>query len=282
MANVLTNLSDYQFWRDEKLAKAASKLDPCIVDIHNPLTLTTAEKSKIQSLCQQNNFALIQTQTQADYSHAIVHLNQQLGLKAYDRHLFVNNDTLAHITPTSNPQQGEFIPYTNKAIGWHTDGYYNPPEQRIRSFSLFCVNPASSGGENSWLDNEILYILLRQQSPEAAALLTRTNAMTIPAHSEKGKILRPESTGAIFMQDNKRLYLRYTQRKKNVQFADEVRAAVALLDEILAQGSPYHFQHLITQNQGIICNNVIHKRSGFVDDERSPRLLLRGRYFERI
>jgi hypothetical protein len=279
---LINNLDDYQFWRDKKLANATTKLDECIIDIQNPLALTAIEKDQIQRLCQYNNFALIQTQTQTDYSYSTIQLNRQLGLNTPDNHLFANSDTLAHITPANNKQQGEFIPYTNKPIGWHTDGYYNSPEQRIRSFSLFCVNPASNGGENSWLDNDILYILLRQQSPEAAELLTRSDAMTLPAHSENGKILRPKSVGAIFMLDNNQLYLRYTQRKKYVQFANEVLVAVALLDDILAKGSVYHFQHLMVKNQGIICNNIIHKRGGFVDDKDNPRLLLRGRYFTRI
>ncbi|MDC9715283.1 MAG: TauD/TfdA family dioxygenase, partial [Gammaproteobacteria bacterium] len=239
---MLNNSDDYKYWRDKKLANTAQSIEQCLVEIKNPSALTVAEKDKIQCLCRANNFVLVQTQAQNDYSHSIVQLNQQLGLNAHDKHRFVSDDTLAHITPTDNPQQGEFIPYTTKAIGWHTDGYYNPPKQRIRSFSLFCVNPASSGGENSWLDNDLLYILLRQRSPEAAELLTRADAMTIPAHTENGKILRPESTGAIFMLDQQQLYLRYTQRKKYVQFADEVTAAVVLLDDILANGSPYHFQ----------------------------------------
>ncbi|BAS68470.1 TauD/TfdA family dioxygenase [Bathymodiolus septemdierum thioautotrophic gill symbiont] len=276
------NSDDYKYWRDEKLANAESNIEACLVEIANPYALTNTEKDKIQQLCRYNNFALFAITAQADYANAINQFNQQFGLNNQDQHLYVQKDGLAHITPTGNKQQGEFIPYTNKAIGWHTDGYYNHPDKRIRSFSLFCVNPANHGGENSWLDNEILYILLRQQSPEAAELLTKIDAMSIPAHSENGKILRPKSTGAIFMQDNKRLYLRYTQRKKNVQFTSEVVAAVALLDDILAAGSDYHFQHLMAKNQGMICNNVIHKRSSFIDDKHNPRLLLRGRYFERV
>jgi len=38
----------------------------------------------------------------------------------------------------------------------------------------------------------------------------------------------------------------------------------------------------MAQNQGIVCNNVIHKRSGFVEDKGNPRLLLRGRYFDQV
>ncbi|WXU00157.1 MAG: hypothetical protein Ctma_0868 [Catillopecten margaritatus gill symbiont] len=277
-----SNNSSYQYWRDEKLANAVQSVEACSVEVSNPFALSKAEKDKIQQLCRHNNFALFETPAQTNYADAIKQFNQQFGLTDQDPHLYVQQDGLAHITQSEQKRQADFIPYTNKAIGWHTDGYYNTLSNRIRAFSLFCVNPAIKGGENSWIDNEILYILLREQSPEAIELLKRTDAMTIPAHEEKGKILRPKSTDAIFMLDNTRLYLRYTQRKKTVQFASEVGAAVALLDEILAKGSAYHFQHLMAKNQGIICNNIIHKRSGFVDDKDNSRLLLRGRYFERV
>jgi hypothetical protein len=33
---------------------------------------------------------------------------------------------------------------------------------------------------------------------------------------------------------------------------------------------------------GILCNNVLHDRSGFTDDPLRPRLILRARYHERI
>ena len=33
---------------------------------------------------------------------------------------------------------------------------------------------------------------------------------------------------------------------------------------------------------GMVCNNVLHQRSGFVDDPLSPRLLYRARYLDRI
>jgi hypothetical protein len=33
---------------------------------------------------------------------------------------------------------------------------------------------------------------------------------------------------------------------------------------------------------GIVCNNVLHERSGFVDDPLRPRLLYRARYYDRV
>jgi hypothetical protein len=33
---------------------------------------------------------------------------------------------------------------------------------------------------------------------------------------------------------------------------------------------------------GIVCNNVLHERGGFVDDANAPRLLYRARYYDRV
>jgi hypothetical protein len=33
---------------------------------------------------------------------------------------------------------------------------------------------------------------------------------------------------------------------------------------------------------GLVCNNVLHDRSGFVDDPMHPRLLYRARYLDRV
>jgi hypothetical protein len=38
----------------------------------------------------------------------------------------------------------------------------------------------------------------------------------------------------------------------------------------------------LAPGMGILCNNVLHDRSGFTDDPRRPRLILRARYHERI
>jgi hypothetical protein len=38
----------------------------------------------------------------------------------------------------------------------------------------------------------------------------------------------------------------------------------------------------LAPGMGILCNNVLHDRSGFVDAAATPRLLYRARYHERI
>ena len=75
-------------------------------------------------------------------------------------------------------------PYTNRPLSWHTDGYYNAPEDRIRSFILHCCRNAERGGESALLDPEIAYIRLRDENPRFIAALMHDEAMTIPANHE--------------------------------------------------------------------------------------------------
>ena len=286
MANILAKQENYNYWRDQKLANANTKIEDCLVDIEQPNQLSSAEKKQIQHLCQRNNFALFNIAPTDNYPQTIANINAQFGLKQYDEHLYVKDHGLAHITQSNKKKQSEFIPYTDKAIGWHTDGYYNAPEHRIRSFSLFCVTPAETGGESQWLDQQMAYLLLREDNPDVAKALTHPQAMTIPAHMLDGVTRRKISVGPVFFIDEptSQLYMRYTQRKKNIEFLDstEIKQAIAILDDLLNTQSDYHFIHTMDANQGMLCNNALHKRSTFTDNVQQPRLLLRGRYFNRI
>ncbi len=283
---LLNNSNEYQYWRDNKLANIPTQLEDCIVEIENPLEIKKSEKNKILSLCQQGNFAIFHISKQNNYADTIISINSQFGLVDFDQHLYVQDKGLAHIAQSDNKDQGEFIPYTNKAISWHTDGYYNSIEQRIRAFSLFCVRPASKGGINKWIDPQMIYLLLREDNPDVAKALTHPQAMSIPEHKVDNKVRRATSTGPIFFIDELtgELYMRYTQRKKNIEFLDstEIKQAVNHLDNLLDTTTDYHFQHLMRPGQGMLCNNILHKRDAFIDNPNNPRLLLRGRYFNRI
>jgi len=282
--SILTSMDEYKFWHDEKLTRSITNIDECLVDIFNPDRLTSSEKDKVLQLCTVNNFALFQLQNIDSFTNdSITNISAQFGLTNSDDHLYAPKSGLSRITQSKNEEQATFIPYTSKAISWHTDGYYNPTSKRIRAFTLFCVNKAASGGSNAWIDPQIVYLLLRENNPDVARALTHSNAMTIPTHEVNGSIRRPKSTGPIFFIDKvtKKLSMRYTQRKKNILFLNsiELKQAVEYLDKLLDSDSAHHFKLLFEPGQGIICNNVIHNREQFSDDPSRPRLLLRGRYY---
>jgi hypothetical protein len=51
---------------------------------------------------------------------------------------------------------------------------------------------------------------------------------------------------------------------------------------VLATPSPQHHCITLEPGMGVLCNNVLHERSGFVDDVAAPRLLYRARYYDRV
>jgi hypothetical protein len=151
---------------------------------------------------------------------------------------------------------------------------------------LHCARDAPEGGVNSLLDQDIAYIRLRDRDPAFIAALMHPEAMTIPAGEEAHGRPRPENTGPVFFVDpaTGALVMRYTARKRYVSWRQDpaTRAALAALDEVL-QNDPLILTYKMRPGEGMVCNNVLHTRTGF-DNGGAPagRLLYRVRYYGRV
>jgi len=215
-------------------------------------------------------------------------LGMQLGLKTLDSHWLTDNDAISPISVRGAEVRGErreFIPYTDKPIKWHTDGYYNVPERTVRGLLLHCVESAASGGENQLLDHEIAYILLRDENPDFIRALSAPDAMTIPARTDESGIARAEQPGPVFSVDpHCSLHMRYTARTVSIAWKDdaETQAAKAALERILATPTPWTLHGRLEPGMGLVCNNVLHDRAGFTETPERRRLLYRARYYERV
>jgi len=210
---------------------------------------------------------------------SVLALARQLGLQQPDANICADEDRVSAIED-SNDKSSHYIPYTNKALNWHTDGYYNAEQQRIHAFLMHCVRPARSGGENTYLDPEIVYILLRDENPDYISALMQDDVMTIPANELDS---REEQTGPVFYLDSLgHLCMRYTARQRSIKWKKDkqVESALACLTEIM-QHNPYMFSYRLNAKEGVICNNVLHKRTAF-EDGSAKRLLYRGRFYNRV
>jgi hypothetical protein len=282
---LLDSPTAYTRWRDGKLAGYPSSLEDLIVEILDPRRLSTAEHGAILDRCRRSNMAIYVSTTGEDADKDIIRrLGEQFGLTRLDHNRGADEDAVTSLKVQSDALHAGYIPYTDRPIAWHTDGYYNDLDRQIHGLVLHCVHPAASGGENALLDHEIAYILLRDRDPEHIRALMHPEAMTIPANVVDGKELRPEQTGPVFsVRPDGRLHMRYTDRKRNILWRDDpgTTAAVAALKEILHSELAYGFQGRLEAGWGLICNNVLHTRTKFEDGERS-RLLYRARYYDRI
>ncbi len=263
-----------------------------MVEVGDPRALTTAERSRLLHLNAVANMAIYVGKTGRDPDKDIPRLlGQQLGLHTLDGHWLTDNDSISPLSVRGAEERGErreFIPYTDKPIRWHTDGYYNTPDHTVRGLLLHCVESAQSGGDNQLLDHEMAYILLRDENPEYIRTLSVADVMTIPARTDPdndGGIARAEQPGPVFSVDRLGfLHMRYTARTRSIRWRQDAptQAAVAALERVLATPTPWTLRGRLEPGMGLVCNNVLHDRSGFTETPQRRRLLYRARYYERV
>jgi alpha-ketoglutarate-dependent taurine dioxygenase len=283
----LDNELAYQQWREQKFAQAPQSASELIVEVNDPRKLTAAEHAAMLQLCQRCNMVIYVGQNAAADKDIARKIGSQFGLDRLDANLLAGEDGISAIQVSSAGDQMRqaYIPYTNKAIKWHTDGYYNTLERSIRGMLLHCVHSASEGGENRVMDHEMLYLQLRDLNPDFIRALSAPDVMTIPARTDDEGVARAEQSGPVFSVDEHgKLHMRYTARTRSIAWKrdDLSRAAVAALEQLLGAESPYIYSVRLETGMGLLCNNVLHDRSAFNDNPDAPRLLYRARYYDRI
>jgi len=283
---VLDNeLPSYLRWRERKLARYPRSAEDLVVEVRDPRALSDREAAQIRRVCAAANMAVYSSPLAgvADKDIAL-RLGARLGLERLQANPLADEDGISSLEVSAQRSERGYIPYSNRRLLWHTDGYYNPPESRIRAFLLHCVRPAAAGGENRLLDPEIAYLLLRDADPRFVEALQAPDAMTVPANEEDPALQRAAQAGPVFSFEHGVLHMRYTARTRSIVWrADAVtQAAVERLREILDSDSPYVFRLRLSSGQGLVCNNVLHDRSEFADAPGAGRLVYRARYSDRI
>ena len=272
-------------WRDWKLADYPGELGDLVVEIDDLNRLSPTEHGAIMSRLQKTNMALYASHREKVWDkEAVRALGLQFGLARLDHNMCADEDAITSLTVQSDALHQGYIPYSNRPIAWHTDGYYNTAERQIHGLLLHCVQPAAEGGENDLLDHEMLYIALRDENPDYIRALMHPRAMVIPPNVVDGRETRPESPGPVFsVRPDGRLHMRYTDRSRSIAWRDDALTseAVAFLKKRLHAPGPWHFKGKLEAGQGLISNNVLHTRTGFNDGD-TPRLLYRARYYDRI
>jgi alpha-ketoglutarate-dependent taurine dioxygenase len=283
------NLDDdtaYQAWRERKLEGYPERIEDLIVEVNDPRRLTEAEHEAIHSRCRKTNMAIYAGPTGSDPDKAIPRLlGEQFGLNNLDCNMGADGDGITTLQVVDSEWRGSYIPYTNRPIHWHTDGYYNRPEQQIRGLLLHCVSPAVKGGENALLDHEMAYIHLRDANPDYIRVLSMAEVMTIPPNVENGIELRPARSGPVFsLLPDGNLHMRYTARTRSIEWQPDphVQEAVGALTALLASDSRYIYRATLQPGQGLISNNVLHDRTGFDEGGEHLRKLYRLRYYQRM
>jgi Taurine catabolism dioxygenase TauD, TfdA family len=283
----LNNADAYRNWRDRKLAGYPTSIEALLIEIKDPRSLSKAEHQAIIRSCGKTNMVLYSSDTVGDADKNIpLELGKQLGLSRLDRNWLADEEGVTSLTVRNTGERSHYIPYTNRPIHWHTDGYYNSAQRQIHSLLLHCVSSAAQGGDNALLDHEIAYILIRDENPDYIRALMADDAMTIPARISESGAARPDEPGPVFSIHPTcgDLHMRYTARTRSIVWKDDAltREAVGFLSQLLDSDSGYIFRGRLEPGMGLISNNVLHDRTGFENDAAHERLLYRARFYNRI
>jgi alpha-ketoglutarate-dependent taurine dioxygenase len=283
----------YRRWRDTKLADYPRSPGGLMVEVSDIAAPTRGETEAILRACRRANMCHYRSRRYGGDARgtrpALAAFARHFGLKHFEAQRSAEADGIVALEVAAEGGRVGYIPYTNRPIGWHTDGYYNyaGPTRMIRAMLLHCVRCASQGGENGLFDHEIAYIRLRDENPDFIAAFMHPQAMTIPANEEANGKMRGENRGPVFAIDPNSggLMMRYTARRRNIRWREDAatQAAVRALERVLIE-DPLIMRVKLNPGDGVICSNVLHDRTGFESD-RTPspgRLLYRIRSYDRI
>ena len=284
------NLNDekaYAAWRAKKIASAQRGLKALTVKITDWRLPSKSEIIAVAARCENSNFAIYKVADDLCKEN-VTALAASFGLKSLEMSLLNDEDGIAELSTDGieGTTRSQYIPYSNKPLSWHTDGYYNPVGHWVLGMLLHCVKPAETGGLSQLLDPDIAYMRLRDKNPEWVSALMHKEALTIPANDLEVKGGRNAKTGPVFSIIDGDLAMRYTHRTRSAIWRNDpvTTEARAFLRDILENGDEFMLTHRLSAGEGIISNNVLHRRTGFEDTNCSSqgRLLYRARFRDRV
>ena len=268
--------AEFLKWAEEKERNIPHNIDGIIVNIHDINNVKISEIAKIKETINKCNSCIYSSKIALKSNTNLLKFVESIGMRTYDRNNIESNE-ISTITPLEN-NKINYIPYTDKSLNWHTDGYYD--KKSIFSWLLHCVHPAMHGGENYLLDHELAlreYVLRYDDINN----LMSEDALTIPESKDTS---RSEISTYIFSIKNKykKLHMRFSMRKDNISTSPKAGDAVTKLKAIIENDcAKYSLTYKLQKNEGIITNNILHGRKAFKDD-KVKRKLLRIRSYERL
>ena len=268
--------AEFLRWAEEKERDIPHNIDGIIVNIHDINNVKISEIAKIKETINKCNSCIYSSKIALKSNTNLLKFVESVGMRTYDRNNIESNE-ISTITPLES-NKINYIPYTNKSLNWHTDGYYD--KKSIFSWLLHCVQPATHGGENYLLDHELALREYVLRYDDVNNLMSE-DALTIPESKDTS---RSEISTYIFSIKNqyKKLHMRFSMRKDNIGTSPKAGDAVTKLKQTIENDcAKYSLTYKLQKNEGIITNNILHGRRAFKDD-KVKRKLLRIRSYERL
>ena len=268
---------DFIKWSAKKDLDIPSNINDLKVSLCDINHVSKAEILKIKEKLIKYNCCIYVSDTDLDGNSKIMKFARSLGMRTFDSHN-IDDSSISTITADKTENNMGYIPYTDKGLNWHTDGYYDT--KPIFSWILHCIEPALSGGENFLLDHELAireYVLKHDD----IMCLMSNETFSIPT-DEVAK--RGITSNYICDMNNeyKKLHMNFSMRKENIIYNKDSKSAMSKLIKIIKEDcKKYHLTYKLSKSEGIVSNNILHGRNAFKDG-LVMRKILRIRSHERL
>jgi Taurine catabolism dioxygenase TauD, TfdA family len=180
----------------------------------------------------------------------------------------VNEDNLHRAFQTTNNQE------------LHSDGTLEKIG-KIRTSTLFCINPAVEGGDNIIFNSVAAFFSIWKMSPEIASSMLNENALK---RLDIGRT-NGSSIGPAFKISNNTIISRFSMDNTcdweyGFNNVNNLRECFELLTRFMKIGSPYYIRVKLLKNQGILMANhkISHGRTSYFDTFNFQRKMIRGLY----
>ncbi len=184
----------------------------------DPRNLSDAEAREIRRVCGLANMAIYASGLAGEADKDLARrLGERLGLAHPVANPLADEDAITSLEVAPEKSGRGYIPYSDRRLLWHTDGYYNPPASRIRAFLLHCVRPRGRGRrEPAARSRDRLHPAVRDADPRYVDALSAPDAMTVPANEEDPAAQRGAQAGPVFSFEDGALHMRYTARTRSI------------------------------------------------------------------
>ena len=268
---------DFNSWASKKELNIPSNINDLKVYLENINHVSRDEISQIKEKLAKYNCCIYASKTDLDTNANLISFARLLGMKTFDSHN-IDGEAISTISADKTINNMRYIPYTDKALNWHTDGYYD--KKPIFSWILHCIEPALSGGENFLLDHELAIREYVLKHDDISRLMNK-DTFSIPIDDVAN---RGATSSYICDMNNeyRKLHMNFSMRKENITFDKDSESAVLKLIKIIKEDcKKYHLTYKLSKSEGIVSNNILHGRNAFKDG-LVMRKILRIRSHERL
>lgn len=122
----LGDVPAYQAWREGKLARQPESIEALRVEVGDLARPSAEECAALTDHLRQHNLVLYCSAAGGVDRATVRTFGLALGLSRLDSNLCSEEDGVSELQVSAGGRQADYIPYTNRPLSWHCDGYYNP------------------------------------------------------------------------------------------------------------------------------------------------------------